>query len=111
MDVDHVEDELDEELLSPDIDQQMTRGRDEEGRVYVQGVARVRVPAGHRAASLHIAICPPFDELPQVQVEQIAGPPAIVRVGMSLLQGIRFDVRTSQVTNADEAIIVEFYVC
>jgi hypothetical protein len=97
------------ESLADDVEQRLTRGRDETGRPFVHGLARVALAAGQRTAHLHIAICPPLDEAPQVQVQQVAGSSVEARVGQSLPQGVRFDVRRSGSLANEQSIVLEFY--
>jgi hypothetical protein len=97
------------ETLADDVEQRLTRGRDETGHPFVHGLARVTLVAGQRTGHLHIAICPPLDEAPDVQVQQVAGPPVEARVGQSLPQGVRFDVRRSGLLDGEQSIVLEFY--
>jgi hypothetical protein len=95
--------------LSDYIDQRLTCGRDDTGRPFVQGVARARMSAGERMTHLHIAFCPPFELTPEVEVEQVSGPAADVRVGLTLPQGVRFDVKRLATADPDGSVVLAFY--
>jgi hypothetical protein len=102
-------DTADDEPLPLHVDQQWTRARDADGQPYIEGLARVRFAAGQRTAHHHVAICPPWERPPEVDVEQVAGPAAQVQLGMSLPQGIRVDVRRLESTEAAAAVVVAFF--
>jgi hypothetical protein len=91
------------------VDQRWIRGRDEEGREYVEGTARVAFAAGQRTAHVHLAICPPLEHPPEVEVEQVAGPPADVQLGSTLPQGIRLDVRRLESVDSENSVLVAFF--
>jgi hypothetical protein len=91
------------------VDQQWTRARDDDGQAYVEGMARVTFAAGQRTAHLHLAICPPLEHPPEVEAEQVAGPPAQVQVGLTLPQGVRVDVRRLESIDAEDSVIVAFF--
>ena len=48
---------------------------------------------GERTTIVHVAFCPPFELLPQVEAEIADGPDASVQVTQVLHHGARLDVR------------------
>jgi hypothetical protein len=65
--------------------------------------------AGQLTTHLHIAFCPPFESAPEVEVEQVSGVAANVRVGMTLPQGVRFDVKRLGKAQKDASVVLAFY--
>jgi len=84
-----------EEEFPAGVLQQMVRKRDSHGVECVSGWTRGRFAAGERTLNLHIAFCPPLEGRPHVDVHQVAGPLASVKLGQIESFGIRFEVRLS----------------
>ena len=57
------------------------------------GTLTARLAPGQVTAHVHVAFCPPFPRVPQLDFRQVAGPPARIKVGQMLPHGVRFDVR------------------
>jgi hypothetical protein len=87
--------------------QQLNRFRDADGRETVRGTLVAEFAPGERTATLHIAFCPPFELLPQVQAEIADGPDANVKVAQVLHNGARLDVRLVQPTIVAAAVSLE----
>ncbi|MBJ43719.1 MAG: hypothetical protein CMJ80_10685 [Planctomycetaceae bacterium] len=102
--VDHTADHL-----PSGVDQQEFRGRDPSGEMFVGGRVRHIVPAGQKLTHLHFAFCPHLDAVPAMSVEVVEGPPASVKVGMLVHQGVRFDVRLNDSLPEPAEIIVAFF--
>jgi hypothetical protein len=88
--------------------QQLSRSRDTDGRETIQGTIVAEFAAGERVATLHIAFCPPFESLPQVEAEIANGPDGSVKVAQVLHNGARLDVRLPQAAIEAVAISLEF---
>jgi hypothetical protein len=84
--------------------QQLSRSRDAEGHEMVHGTMTAEFAPGERNTVLHVAFCPPFESLPQVEAEIADGPDASVKVAQVLHNGARFEVRLTQPT-AEAAIV------
>jgi hypothetical protein len=73
--------------------QQLTRSRAADGRETISGTVVAEFALGERTATRHVAFCPPFQMLPQVEAEIADGPDASVQVAQVLHNGARLDVR------------------
>ena len=51
------------------------------------------LPRDRSRRTVHVAFCPPFPRVPQLDFRQVAGPPARIKVGQTLPHGVRFDVK------------------
>ena len=102
-------DEGDEGTLPEGVDQEIVRLQDPEAGTVIQGRLRVPFEAGQRTGSVHVAFCPPLQTVPSVAVELLSGPAATAKVGVSLVQGARFDVRLEQACNEATAVLVAFF--
>jgi hypothetical protein len=100
---------LDVESLPDGVDQEIVRRRDTQAGVVIQGRLRVPFEAGQRNSSVHVAFCPPLPDVPAIAVDVVSGPPASARVGASLVQGARFDVRLADPCDEATAVIVAFF--
>ena len=56
----------------------------------------------------HLAICPPFDHMPQCFVEQMDGPPAQVKVARVLPYGVRLEIKLDNVPKSAVDVSIEF---
>ena len=88
--------------------QQLSRSRDADGRESVHGTLVAEFAPGERTSTLHIAFCPPFELLPQVEVEIAEGPDASVKVAQVLHNGARLEVRLAQPTAESATVGLEF---
>ena len=71
----------------------------------VQGWLKAELEPNERNAMLHVAFCPPFDELPNLTVVQIAGPECRIKTGQLLPYGIRLELKR-QVVGAEQGIVI-----
>jgi hypothetical protein len=78
--------------------QRLTRSRAADGRETVSGTVIAEFGPGERSAIVHVAFCPPFEMLPQVEAEITEGPDASVQVTQVLHHGVRLDVRLMEPT-------------
>jgi hypothetical protein len=106
---DNTEPLIDEGTLPEGVDQEIVRLIDAEMGTVIQGRLRVPFEAGQRTASVHVAFCPPLRKVPSVAVEVLSGPDGTAKVGVSLVQGARFDVRLEQPTSEATAVTVAFF--
>jgi hypothetical protein len=96
----------DSTVRSQTVLQELTRFRLNDGRETVQGTLRAEFAAGERTTTLHIAFCPPFERLPQVQATVLDGPPADVKLVQVLHQGAQLEVRLSVVPTCQQCVTV-----
>lgn len=99
---------LDDEQLDPRVQQMQTRSRGERGEERISGWQRAGVPAGAQSVSAHVAFCPPLERVPQLQVHQLEGPDAQIKVAVAQPFGARFDLRLSKPAAADCEVVLEY---
>jgi hypothetical protein len=78
---------------SEEIQQEVVRGKTAAGADWLRARLHVDLAAGQRTATAHIAFCPPFDRLPQVEASQLAGPECRIKVALTLAHGLRLEVK------------------
>jgi hypothetical protein len=74
----------------------------------IQGWLKAELEPNERNATLHVAFCPPFDEMPNLTVVQIAGPECRIKTGQLLPFGIRLELRRQVVGGEKGIVIIEF---
>lgn len=87
--------------------QHLDRRKTEDGQESVEGWLRAAIPAGSRLATLHVAICPPFERLPECYAEQVDGPPAQIKIAQVLHQGVRLELKLERAAEQDSLVTVE----
>ncbi len=80
-------------LPSAQFAQRLERVRSVRGADLLAGTLTTRFVPGQVTAHVHVAFCPPFSRVPQLDFRQVAGPAARVKVGQVLPHGVRFDVK------------------
>jgi hypothetical protein len=100
----------DQEPVEPadDVQQQFTRRTTAEGAQELSGWLRMSLAAGQRSGSLHVAFCPPFVCLPEVQAELASGPSCRIKVAQSLPYGARLDIRLDAPAAEGENVLLWF---
>jgi len=73
--------------------QRFERVQSADGRDVLAGSLSTRLRGGQSRAYVHVAFCPPFATVPQVDFRQVSGPAARVKAGQVLPHGARFDVK------------------
>ena len=100
---------LEEEFSSDEtVTQKVVRTETEEGEM-THALLRSVLPSGQQTSWMHLAFCPPLRELPAVDVEQVEGPDATIRVGQILMSGVRLDIRLREVPSRQQRITVELF--
>jgi hypothetical protein len=92
----------------PEVLQQLTRSRAADGTEELFGWLRTPLAAGQRTASVHVAFCPPLDAMPEVEVEQIDGPEARIKMAQVLPYGARFDLKLASPADAAATVVLQF---
>ena len=107
-----VANDLSEDLgpLEPaaDVLQQLTLRRTEGGQ-QLSGWLRMPLAAGQRTGNLHVAFCPPFGQVPQVQAEAVSGPDCRIKAAQVLPYGARLDVKLDEPAAEGEGVLVWFF--
>ena len=89
------------------VSQQLVRSCDASGYDTVQARLRGALAPGQRALSLHVAFCPPLESTPQVELRQLDGAAAQIKVGQVLPYGVRVDVRLQHFSEDTEVVLIE----
>jgi hypothetical protein len=90
--------------------QQIHRSRLPDGSELLSGWVRVRLTAGQRVASVHVAFCPPFPRVPEMRVEQYQGPPMQIKTVQLQSFGARLDVKLVQPGESAAEAVLKFSV-
>jgi hypothetical protein len=101
----------DMECAEPEADvlQQFTLRTLAEGGQELSGWLRMPLAAGQRTGSLHVAFCPPFGQIPQVQAEAVSGPDCRIKPAQVLPYGARLDVKLDAPAHQDESVLLWFF--
>lgn len=100
-----------DELLSADVSQQMTRSWAEADDDTVVGFLRARFAPKQRSRSLHVAFCPAMLHQPTVSILQVSGPRARIKAADVRPFGIRFDVRLAVAGEEPGEVLIHFQAC
>ncbi len=92
------------------VSQRFARRRTENGGETMEGWVRVEFAVGQRHANAHIAICPPFGNLPQCFAEQMDGPSAEITVAQVLPYGIRCEIKLDEAAQEPDTVTLEFSI-
>lgn len=90
------------------IEQELTRHRADGGVEIVRGWLMVPLDVGQRTSNAHVAFCPPLPRVPRLELEQISGPSARIKVGQVLAYGARLDLKLNAPAESEEPIRVSF---
>jgi hypothetical protein len=88
--------------------QELTRSRSANGVEAVLGKVVAEFAANERSAVVHVAFCPPFEQLPAVEIRRTTGPACEVKVAQLLHQGVRFELRLSRASTEPLRVTIEF---
>jgi hypothetical protein len=88
--------------------QQLTQGRSAHGDLFWQGIVRATFLPDQRLAAAHVAFCPPFARLPEVQAWHLVGPAAEVQVKQVLAHGARLDIKFKNEATRSCEVLLEF---
>jgi hypothetical protein len=88
---------------------QLTRSRDNQGQESVTGWCRVPFASGQRQAASHLAFCPPLGHAPRLEVEQLDGPPARIKVGQALAYGARIELKLVDAPVDSSEVVYRFH--
>ena len=97
------------ELLSPNVSQRITRGKEENGVEAVFGVVRCDFAVGQRQQNLHIAFCPPLERVPELTTDQIDGPIVKIKPSMVEVFGAGLEVKLPAPCSEPTSVQVQFY--
>ncbi len=101
---------LEPEVAEPleDVSQQLTRSRAADGIEQLSGWLRLAFSADQRTGSLHVAFCPPFESMPELEVEQIDGPEVRIKTAQLLTYGARLDLKLIAPLEEPASVLLQF---
>jgi hypothetical protein len=89
--------------------QQLTRVRLDDGHEAIRGLLVAEFASGERQVTLYTAFCPPFERLPQVEVNLADDSDATLKLVQLLHNGAQIDVRLSGPAPEATSVAVEFF--
>ncbi len=95
-------------MPAEEVTQQLIRSRAADGTEVLSGWLRTFFAAGQRTGSVHVAICPPLDAVPEVAVEQIDGPEARIKTAQVLPYGVRLDLKLAAAAGEPTGVLLQF---
>jgi hypothetical protein len=94
--------------LPEDVVQQLTRVQAADGSERLTGWLRVAFLPGQRLGSAHVAFCPPFEQTPEVVVQQLGGPDARIKTAQVLAYGARLDLKLAAEVEQPVTVLLRF---
>ena len=91
------------------ITQRVVRGLLANGEERLEAELWAEVGSGVHHKVLHLAFCPPFGEVPRVEVEQMEGPPSRLRIAQILPHGTRIEIKLPEVSSKDARVKLRVY--
>jgi hypothetical protein len=98
-----------EENSREQILQQLTRFRTEEGHDALRGTLIAEFPVGERQLTLHVAFCPPFKRLPEVEADVADDSDASVKLTQVLHNGAQLEVRFPEPVDEPVSIALDLF--
>lgn len=93
----------------PNTTQHISYRNADEGSAVVEGWLRADFAAGQRTAIVHVAFCPPFSGVPQVETEPLEGPACEVRPTLVLPWGVRWELRRAEPATDANRVVLQFF--
>jgi len=91
-----------------EVSQQLTRSRTADGVEQLSGWLRLAFSADQRTGSIHVAFCPPFESMPELEVEQIDGPEIRIKTAQLLTYGARLDLKLIAPIEESASVLLQF---
>ena len=90
------------------ITQRLVRTITRDGEETIAGTLQANLEAGQRTATVHVAFCPPFAALPDIEFEQTGGPAGNIKAVQLLPHGARFDIKLSKKFDEPTGVSLSF---
>jgi hypothetical protein len=74
----------------------------------IQGWLKATFDQSERNATLHVAFCPPFEEVPTLTVVQTSGPECRIKTGQLLSYGVRLELKRALAGAEQVVVVIEF---
>lgn len=97
-----------ESLFPSDVCQQWTRQTGSEGEDVQTGWFRVSFAAHQKHASVNAAFCPPFQSVPETELEIIDGADLTASVGVCYPHGARIDLTLATPSPLEQTVLIRF---
>ncbi len=81
------------DIPSGALTQQMTRSLQKDGSELIFAATQADFETGQRTQTVHLAFCPPLQQAPSMECNQLDGPPCRIKVAEVQIYGARFEVR------------------
>ncbi len=107
-DLEESEEDYLESLFPSDVCQQWTRQTGESGEDVQTGWFRVSFAAHQKHASVNAAFCPPFQSVPETELEIIDGAELTASVGVCYPHGARIDLTLATPSPLEQTVLVRF---
>lgn len=88
--------------------QKVTRARIADGRETISGHLLAEFAPGERQAVVYVAFCPPFERLPEIEVNLADDFDATVKPIQLLHNGAQFEVRLAEPAEESLRVVIEF---
>ena len=89
--------------------QQLTRFRTAAGKDAIRGTLAAEFEAGERQTTVYVGFCPPFELLPQAEVNATDDFDADVKLIQVLHNGAQLDVRLTEPAEEETTVSIEFF--
>ncbi len=93
-------------LPAEDVVQQLVRRTTAAGGERLEGYLRVRFEPNQQHAVSHVAFCPAFEQSPEIETEQVDGPPAKIKLGPAMPHGVRIECSLVDLSNLPQRVLV-----
>ena len=107
-DLEESEEDYLESLFPSDVCQQWTRQTGAEGEDVQTGWFRVSFAAHQKHASVNAAFCPPFQSVPETELEIIDGAELTASVGVCYPHGARIDLTLATPSPLEQTVLIRF---
>ena len=107
-DLEESEEDYLESLFPSDVCQQWTRQTGAEGEDVQTGWFRVSFAAHQKHASVNAAFCPPFQSVPETELEIIDGAELTASVGVCYPHGARIDLTLATPSPLEQTLLIRF---
>jgi hypothetical protein len=89
--------------------QNLTRVRTAAGHDAIRGTLIAEFEPGARQTTLHIAFCPPFERLPEIDANLVDDSDAELKLTQAFHHGAQFEVRLPEEAEEIMSVELEFY--
>ena len=88
---------------------QSSRARNAEGGEVLEFYCRSVFPPAERSQTVHLAFCPPLDNIPSLKVDHFAGSPASFKIAEVQSYGARIEVRLAGIRDHRQEVVIHVH--